>query len=76
MKTICLIGFRSTESLRVVSSLKLNAIGADIVDLDGDLSALEKLGEAVMSMIAHTATALVEFWMGASDPRWIFKRVA
>lgn len=47
MKTICLIGFRSTESLRVVSSLKLNAIGADIVDLDGDLSALEKLGEAV-----------------------------
>ena len=31
----------------MVSSLKLNAIGADIVDLDGDLSALEKLGEAV-----------------------------
>ena len=47
MKTICLIGFRSTESRRVVSSLKLNALDADFVDLDGDLSALEKIGEAV-----------------------------
>lgn len=47
MKTICLIGFRSTESRRVVSSLKLNAHDADFVDLDVDLSTIEKLGEAV-----------------------------
>ena len=47
MKTICLIGFRSAESRRVVSNLKLNALDADFVDLDGDLSALEKIGEAV-----------------------------
>ena len=31
----------------MVSSLKLNALDADFVDLDGDLSPLEKLGEAV-----------------------------
>ena len=31
----------------MVSSLKLNALDADFVDLDGDLSALEKLDEAV-----------------------------
>ena len=47
MKTICLIGFRSTESRRVVSSLKLNALDADFVDIDGDLSTVGKLGEAV-----------------------------
>ena len=47
VKNICLIGFRSTESRRVVSSLKLNALDADFVDIDGDLSTVEKLGEAV-----------------------------
>ncbi len=31
----------------MVSSLKLNAIDADFVDLDGDLSALQKLGQTV-----------------------------
>ena len=38
VKTICLIGFRSAESRRVVSSLKLNALDATFVDLEGDLS--------------------------------------
>ena len=47
MKTICLIGFRSPESRRVVSGLKLNAHDATFVDVNGDLSSLQKLGQAV-----------------------------
>ena len=68
MKTICLIGFRSAESRRVVSGLKLNALDAEFVDLDGDLSTLEKLGQAV---------ALV--WCGDGDfsavPHRIYRAV-
>ncbi len=47
MKTICLIGFRSPESRRVVSGLKLNSRDATFVDVNGDLSSLQKLGQAV-----------------------------